>query len=305
MWSVTLSVPRDAALLFQLALEPHCDAVAADETGSGQVWRVVGYCAAEPERPAIEIALSVAAAAAGIALPHAAVAPVPDVDWVAESRKGSPPVRVGRFCVYRGHDAPPPRDGRVALRIDASLAFGSGIHASTQGCLVALDRLGRRRRPRRVLDIGCGSGILAMAAARTWPARIVATDIDPVAARFAAVNAAANGLASRIEVGAGPGLRGVPCRARRFDLILGNIVVQPLAAMAPGLMRRLARGGCIVLSGLTRSDEAAALAAYGAQGGALIDRVRLGDWTTLVLALGGASRKIEKAPTRLRRSGRR
>ncbi|MCW5770818.1 MAG: 50S ribosomal protein L11 methyltransferase [Rhodospirillaceae bacterium] len=280
MWTVTVIVPAPAAPLFQLALEPFCLAVAAEVQGPH--WRVMGYAEDLPEATALETALAVAAAGAGIAPPPAQVAPLPETDWLAENRRSFPPVSIGRFYIHRSHHDRPPVDGRIAIRLDASLAFGSGTHASTQGCLLALDRLARWLWPRRILDLGTGSGILAVAAAKLWPAHIVATDIDPAAVRMTLENAAANGVKTRIEAHAGGGLRAVP-PAARFDLVLANIQVRPLTSFAPALARRIRRGGYVVLSGLLRADEAEALAAYRAQHLTLAMRFPLGEWVTLVL----------------------
>jgi len=280
MLTITVLVPGPAAGLFQLALEPFCVAVAAEEAGAA--WRVTGYTEEAPEPAALDQALAVAAAGAGIASPLPTVAPLPETDWLAENRKSFPPVTVGRFYIHRSHHDRPPAGGRVAIRLDASLAFGSGTHASTQGCLLALDALARCARPRRILDVGTGSGILAVAAAKLWPARILATDIDAASIRMTRENARANGVGARIALAQGPGVRPVP-RGRRFDLVLANIQVRPLAAMAPALARRIRPGGRVVLSGLLRADEAEALSAYRAQGLALARRFPLGDWVTLIM----------------------
>ena len=280
MWTVSVIVPGEAAGLFQLALEPLCIAVAAEI--SGPHWRVTGYCEAAPELGAVDTAIGIAAAGAGIAPPRPMLAELPETDWLAENRKSFPPVRVGRFYIHRTHHDRPPAGGRVAIRLDASLAFGSGTHGSTQGVLLALDALARRRRFRRVLDLGTGSGILAIAAAKLWPAHVVATDIDPDSVRMTRENAAANGVAPRIAALAGPGLNPVP-RGARFDLVLANIQVRPLAALAPAIRRRIAPGARVILSGLVRADEIEALAAYRAQGLVLAARHPLGEWVTLVM----------------------
>src|SRR5262245_16632914 len=139
MWTISVVVPGEAAGLFQLALEPLCVAVAAEVDGAH--WRVTGYREALPDPRALETALAVAAAGAGIAPPQPRLAHVPETDWLAENRKAFPPVRIGRFYIHRSHHDRPLADGRIALRLDASLAFGSGTHASTQGVLRALDAL--------------------------------------------------------------------------------------------------------------------------------------------------------------------
>jgi ribosomal protein L11 methyltransferase len=268
MWTVSVVVPGEAAGLFQLALEPLCVAVAAEI--HGQHWRVTGYTEAPPDAAALEAALSVAAAGAGIGPPPPMLAELPETDWLAENRRSFPPVRVARFYIHRTHHDRPPGDGRIAIRLDASLAFGSGTHASTQGVLVALDALARRRRFRRILDLGSGSGILAI-------------DIDLASVRMTRENAAANGVAARVAAHVGSGLRAAPRRAR-FDLVLANIQVRPLASLARAIRRRIGPGARVVLSGLLRTDEPEALAAYRAQGLVLEARYPLGDWVTLQLA---------------------
>jgi ribosomal protein L11 methyltransferase len=280
MWTVSVVVPGEAAGLFQLALEPLCVAVAAEV--HGRHWRVTGYTEAPPDPAALETALQIAAAGAGIAPPPPMLAALPHTDWLAENRKSFPPVRVARFYIHRSHHDRPPADGRVAIRLDASLAFGSGTHASTQGVLLALDALARRRRFRRILDLGTGSGILAIAAAKLWPARIAASDIDPNSVRMTRENAAVNGAAGRIAAYVGQGLRAVPRRGR-FDLVLANIQVRPLVALAPAMRRRMRPGAYVILSGLLAADEAEALAAYRAQGLVLVVRHPVGDWITLVM----------------------
>jgi ribosomal protein L11 methyltransferase len=282
MYALTLRVPPAARALFLDALEAAAVAVAADEIEGGAAWRVVAYYEDAPEEAGVQAAIAGAAAAAGIAAPPASVEALPDKDWLAENRRDFPELRLARYHIRRAHHAPPPADGRVALKLEASLAFGSGTHASTQGCLLALDRLARGLRPRRILDLGCGSGILAVAAAKTWPVPVTASDIDANAIRLTRENARANAVAAAIRTGLGPGLRPV-ARRGRFDLILANILAKPLGAMAPALRAHLAPGGTAVLSGLLASDESYALARYRAQGLALRHRVPMGEWVTLVV----------------------
>jgi ribosomal protein L11 methyltransferase len=280
MWTIAVRVPAACAPLFQSALEPFCVAVAAE--ADGDHWRVTGYADRPPSQASLAAALAIAAAASGIAPPNPLVAQLAERDWLAENRRSFPALSVGRFYVYRSHHARPPADGRVAIRLDAGVAFGSGTHASTQGCLLALDRLARKTRPRAILDLGTGSGILAIAAAKAWPARVLATDIDAAAVRVATLNAAANGVAGRIEARAGAGFAPV-AKHRRFDLILANIHLGPLAAMAAQVAAHVAWGGRAVLSGLLRADEAEAAAIYRAQRLTLEARFSVGDWVTLIL----------------------
>jgi ribosomal protein L11 methyltransferase len=193
--------------------------------------------------------------------------PVPDANWVAISQAALPPVEAGRFVVHGRHDAARVGRRHGGLRIDAGEAFGTAHHATTHGCLLALDRLSRRPgAPGRVLDLGCGSGVLALAAARVFPhAAIRASDVDPVATQVARANAVSNGLAGRVEIVTAVGLAHPRLRGP-FDLVLANILAEPLVTLAPFLRRVVAPAGRIVLSGLLATQVATVIAAYRAQG---------------------------------------
>jgi ribosomal protein L11 methyltransferase len=289
-FTLTLTAPNGSEGAFQEVLEALSGAVAADLENAGDAagagparWRITAYFAERPDAAAIATLVAETAAALGIAAPAFAVAALVERDWQAEAAARAPAVRAGRFLVHRGQaDAPAP-GGPVGIEIEAGLAFGTGAHASTVGCLLAIDALARGRRVRRVLDLGTGTGILAIAALKAWPCRATATDIDPVAVRVARANAARNGVGARMHAAVGPGPRALAGRAGRFDLVLANILVRPLAAMAPALVRRVAPGGLVVLSGLLAADENEALAAYRAHGFALAARVAAGHWVTLLL----------------------
>jgi ribosomal protein L11 methyltransferase len=214
--------------------------------------------------------------------PEFAVARVEDRDWVSEVRAALTPVAAGRFTLYGSHDRARAPLHRTNLEIEAAQAFGTGHHATTRGCLEALDRIARMGfRPRRVADIGAGTGVLAMAAAALWPVRPVAGDIDPVATMTARANAAANGLA--VACVTAPGFRHPRLRAGGpYDLILANILAGPLRRLAPEIARHQAPGGVAILSGILARQAPAVLAVYRAWG-----YVRLpgpaGEWTTLTL----------------------
>jgi ribosomal protein L11 methyltransferase len=289
-WTVTVTVPDAALAAVEAALAPCCEAVASFEAAGGG-WRVTGYAAAEPDRAALGRRLALAAAAAGCALPAPALARLPATDWLAENRRSFRSVAAGRYRVVPRDDGDGGREsaggGAIVIRLNAGPAFGSGSHESTRGCLVALDRLARRRVPRRILDLGTGSGILAIAAARTWPAPapVIATDIDPVAAATARDNARANGVGARVDARAGPGFRPV-ARDGRFDLVVANIQARPLVGLARAMQRHTRHGSEVILSGLLTRHAPAVLAAYRSRGFVLADRVRLGDWTTLTLRRG-------------------
>jgi ribosomal protein L11 methyltransferase len=212
-------------------------------------------------------------------------------DWVAASLAELTPVRAGRFLVHGAHHRGQFPANLIGIEIEAALAFGTGHHGTTRGCLLALDGLLRRRRRARarVLDVGTGTGVLAIAAAKALRAPIRTTDIDPVAVRVADANARHNGVAAFITNRVADGRHSLPWRGP-FDLILANILLGPLTRMAPQLARRLAPGGSIVLSGLLPEQAGAAVAAYRAQGLALVRRSVLENWATLVMQRGAKKR---------------
>ena len=216
------------------------------------------------------------------------VSEVPDVDWVAKVRRALPPVEAGRFFLHGSHDADKVPPGRVPLLIEAAMAFGTGHHGTTLGCLRAIDRLEAEGfRPSRVADVGAGTAVLAMAAARAWSGaeRVVAGDNDPVAVETARANLAANGLEHRVLCVEAEGLDAAAFReAGPFDLVLANILKGPLIALAPDLSGATARGGRVILSGLLREQADEVVRAYSALGVLEAAREEIGDWATLVLS---------------------
>ncbi len=281
-WVLSLEVPRPALPLFEAALETLGGALVVDEKGAAAALRL--YLEGAPDRGAVTACLAAAAAAAGLETPLFDSAPLPEVDWVAESHKALPPIAVGRFFVHGSHVTDVPAAGRVPILIDAATAFGTGRHESTRGCLLALSALARKRAVHRPLDMGCGSGLLAIAMARLWRRPVLAVDKDRQAVAVTRENAGLNRVRPLVRARLGEGYRG-PEVARRgpYDLIVANILAGPLAAMAPELARHLAPGGVAVLSGLLSRQQVSVLAAHRAQGLRLAGRIELGGWTTLVL----------------------
>jgi ribosomal protein L11 methyltransferase len=206
-------------------------------------------------------------------------------DWVAASLAELTSVRAGRFLVHGFHHRGQFPANLIGIEIEAALAFGTGHHGTTRGCLLALDRLLKQRHRARVLDVGTGTGVLAIAAAKVLHSDISTTDIDPVAVRIADANARHNGVAAFITNRVADGQRSLPWHGP-FDVILANILLGPLTRMAPQLARRLAPGGMIVLSGLLPEQASAAVAAYRNQGLALVHRAILENWATLVMRRG-------------------
>ena len=261
------------------------DCVCAAFEGADGRWQVAVHFRQPPDEAALRALVAVAAgeeAAAALT-----IEPVDDADWVAQSLAGLKPVRAGRFVVHGAHDRVSLKPNDIAIEIEAALAFGTGHHGTTRGCLLALDDLAKRQHPRSVLDIGTGSGVLAIAAAKRLRRRVVASDIDRVAVDAARGNARLNRAAASIAFtcAAGTRTRAIATRGP-YDLIFANILLGPLIRLAVPIRAVIARRGRIVLSGLLSSHANAALAAYRAQGLMLERRFTIDGWVTLVLRRG-------------------
>lgn len=245
-------------------------------------WAVDGWFFADNAEAIERRARTALGAAAGrLAI---AVTEVPeDVDWVALSLEGLKPVIAGRFVVYGAHDRDRIPAGLTGIEIEANQAFGTGHHATTWGCLMALSRLLETRRFASVLDLGTGSGVLAIAIARKTKRQVLATDIDPLAVTIARENAEINGVGHLVTVVTAAGFAHPALSGRHFDLILANILAGPLKALAPQFRAHTRPGARIVLSGILASQAAAVLAAFRAQGFARERTLAREGWSTLVL----------------------
>lgn len=262
------------------ALEPAPTGVGVFEVEDGKgIWEVGGYFLDAPDD--IDLALLSAAFGAGPFV----VSEVPDQDWVAKVRRELPPVEAGRFFVYGSHDAALLPEGRIGLLIEAAMAFGTGHHGTTLGCLRAYDRLlDDGQRFDNVLDLGCGTAVLAMSAARMGAAHVLASDIDPVAVEVALANVKANGLVGRVACVESIGFDSPFLRAGApFDLIFANILKGPLIELAPDMAAHLAPGGRAILSGLLVEQADEIVEVYQGQGLALETREDLGEWSALTL----------------------
>ena len=274
---------RDAAYALGDAMErldpaPTGVGVFEMEDGSG-LWEVGGYFEGAPD----EAALAVLAVAMG-AKPFV-VSELPETDWVAHVRRELAPVEAGRFFVYGSHDADKVPEGVEPLLIEAAMAFGTGHHGTTLGCLRALDRLATQGfTGHNVADIGCGTAVLAMAAARIWPETVLASDIDEVAVDVARANVAANGLDGRVRCVEAAGFDHPDLAAAApFDLVFANILKGPLLALAPDMSAALQPKGFAILSGILNEQADEVIAVYARHGINLVERESIVDWTTLTL----------------------
>lgn len=209
---------------------------------------------------------------------------LPDIDWVARSLEGLKPVRAGRFFVHGAHDRRKRHSGELAIEIEAGLAFGTGHHGTTSGCLEMLERVVRREHPRNALDLGTGSAVLAIAVAKLAHIPVLATDIDPVAVKVAAANARLNHVKALVETVTAPGFHH-PIFGRRapFDLIIANILARPLMRLAPQMAGHIALGGSIVLSGILERQRDAVISAYVGQNFRHVRTLHREGWVTVHL----------------------
>ncbi len=248
------------------------------EDGSG-LWEVGAYFVDAPD----EIALALLAAVHGAK--SFAVSELPEIDWVAHVRRELHPVQAGRFFIYGSHDADKVPEESIPLLIEAAMAFGTGHHGTTKGCLEAVDRLFTAGlRPQSVADIGCGTAVLAIAAAKVLQRVVIASDIDPQAVDVAVANAAANGVEGLVTCLEATGFAHPEIAEKApYDLVFANILMGPLIELAPDMSRHIGTGGHVILSGILNPQADDVVAAYTAADFGLEDRSEIGEWTTLTL----------------------
>jgi len=290
---IALTLPRHAIDAVTEVLEKHAAAVTihslkqCNDT-SEEPWRLTAYCADAAQCGVLAVLAMDSLSGLGLATPEIAIETVPETDWAVQNARQFPLLFAARFVVHGDHLCPPP--GRVALCINAGAAFGSGRHGSTRGCLLAVDRIANRRRISRALDLGTGSGILAIAIAKCWggggmgAAKVLAADIDPLAVATAVSVAELNGVAERVCCVVSDGFAAPEVSAGApYDLICANILADPLQRLAPEFACHLARDGIVILSGLLASQEEEVTESYGRAGLDLADRIQLDEWSSLLL----------------------
>ena len=280
-------IAEAVATRLEAAESPLAMAVTLFECGPGQI-EVSAHYAEKPSRQRLIQLIDGVAADGGVSLLR--IEQLPAKNWVAEAESLRGPVRAGRFLAHGRHDRGKVPPGRFTLEIDAGLAFGTAHHATTRGCLIALDRLLKLDRPACVLDVGTGTGILAIAAAKALGRPVVASDMDPVAVAVAAENASRNCARSRILVVEAEGLAHRALRYAKADLLFANLLLRPLLELAPVFARAVRPGGLCVLSGILDAQGRQVEARFRALGFKLDSRILLDGWTTLLLRRGSTSK---------------
>jgi len=290
LWSIKLTLkgkPQDE-LRFALenALEPFGEAMSSFETDNGAGWLIEIIGETKPT------AKAVAAALQPVGKYRAEIGRVPDKNWLLESRRGLPEFTIGRFFFYGSHFKGKVPKNLIGLEIDAGMAFGTGRHETTKGCLLAVAKLAKTRKFKKPLDVGTGTGILAFGVARLCNVNVLAGDNDADAVRVSKENAAVNKLAKQVRILKSDGYRAKAIReGAPYDLVTANILANPLIQLAPDLARVLAKDGRAVLSGLLREQEKDVLQAHEDVGLTLDFRLRLGDWSVLVLRRAASRKK--------------
>jgi ribosomal protein L11 methyltransferase len=273
---------KHAASLIAETFEPETAAAAAFETEHG--WNLEIHFSEEPDRPYVIDLLRIAV---GELASKAVFETVAQKDWVAASLEGLKPVRVGRFVVHGAHDREKVRANQIGIEIEAALAFGTGHHGTTQGCLAAIERITRRHRSKRILDLGTGTGVLAIAVARSLRRPVVASDSDMVAVTTARENVRANRAGGFVKLARATDVNAASIRAGApYDLVLANILLPTLKRLAYSVRPLLAPDAVVVLSGLLTSQADAVLDLWAVQGLRLQQRQTIEGWTTLTLVRG-------------------
>jgi len=284
-WQIRIFVEREMAPAMEETFEDIALATSIFEINeAASEWVLEILTETSPEALDMKARIALVSGLLAIPMPRFEISLLEPKDWVIEVERSFTPLHIGRFYVHGSHVGTKPPQSKIALQVNAGAAFGSGEHATTSGCLLALSNLAKRRKFLKPLDMGCGSGILAIAMGKLWNVPVIGTDIDPVSIDVARGNALRNQAQTLSQFAAGDGYNcNLVRRNAPFDLIVANILARPLMKMAPDLAANLAPGGIAVLSGLLQSQERMVLSAHHAQGLTLLSRIHQNGWSVLVL----------------------
>jgi len=283
MHTLTFAVPAPHTEVFSDGLQEFAAAVTAQLDDRVAEQTITLYFETPPDQPQITARLALLAGLANIPAPPTHYAQLPKTDWLSHVYRGLHPLRLGRFYVYGSHSTGAPPTAAIPIRVDAATAFGSGHHATTAACLIALSDVANFKCPRRMLDLGCGSGILAIGMAKLFHKKLLALDIDPEAARVTQTNARINGCEKFIHAAVGGSDSPLLKSRAPYDLITANILARPLTQMAHELSHALAPGGILILSGLLTAQEQLVANAYLRHRLRRVKSIRREEWSALVL----------------------
>ncbi|MCQ2914548.1 MAG: 50S ribosomal protein L11 methyltransferase [Alphaproteobacteria bacterium] len=286
-WKVSILLPADAVPFFEPALDGDDVALLANEIEKGEnkgLWNLEAIFQDKPDEAILSSKLEISAASAGIKLPNYKLELIKGRDWLRESLISFKPVSIGKYYIYGSHIKDEPPKDKIALKIDAATAFGSGEHFTTKGCLLGLEDISKFKTPNKILDMGCGSGILGLAAASTFHKPVISADIDPESVRVTLENSANNKLDQYIKASAGDGYHNdLVTQNGPYDLIFSNILANPLIMMAPDLAKNLNKDGLAILSGLLIEQEEDVLKAHYDQGLYLKKKYHFDEWSALIM----------------------
>jgi len=286
LWILNLSVPSSAGEAVGDALGTDALAISVTAPPRRKDAHIEVIYGQRPKKAEISVKLALISAALGMSAPKFTIKPSPKLDWLKKVASDFPPIDIGRWTVYGALHKKKVKDRSMALQIDATSAFGTGEHPTTKGCLILLDEfLNKGFAPRKMADIGCGSGILAMACSKATKCKAVGVDIDKPSVKIAKGNATKNRLAQRVSFVCGDGYKSYALRkSAPYDLIMANIFAGPLCEMAKDLKKNLSPKGIAILSGLLNTQADAVIAAHEKLNLKVIKRKKLGEWTALALA---------------------
>jgi len=286
-WRAAITLPVDQVPLFDDLMANESDGASVFEVPDTDDWIIETYFIEEPDRASLEARLTIVATAHNVRTPTLDLGPLPDEDWVQKSLAGLVPVEAGQFFVYGSHNDETPPENSIRILIEAGPAFGTGQHETTKGCLLAIDEIRRSTNDNPIqkpLDVGTGTGVLAIAMAKTWGVPVTASDIDPTSVCEARENAEKNGVDDLMRCLRADGLGDQKLQdGAPYDLLIANILANPLIAMAPDIVNAVGEKGWIILSGLLEKQRQGVLNAYLPLGAELVGQHQLGEWPTLVL----------------------
>ena len=285
-YQTVIIIPEKAVPYFEKAFDPYAVALMASliETGENKnKWKMEAIFDGMPDKSVLGVTITIASMSAEIDEPEWDLMPVPKKNWLRENLLDFPPLELGRYYIYGSHiENPKVPKGKIALQIDAATAFGSGEHATTQGCLQAFEDVLKMMQPKKILDMGCGSGILAMAASKVLgdKVQIDAVDIDPESVRVTSENIRINNVDKNIKVFQSAGYEKI---TGTYDLVFANILARPLMEMAPNLHKHLKTGGVAILSGFLNGQKAWVLKAHAKAGLKFVKVYKVKEWSTAIV----------------------